>query len=105
MRLIPSIRAAVSVACSSDCSPGWSVFDNAASERRRGRASLSISTRLPAISSEREGAAGEIAARPRQTLREACLDGIAAYGEENGNVLDRPRRPDGCKAGDDQHDL
>src|SRR5262249_18355036 len=47
-----------------------------------------------------EGAPGEVATRPRQTLREPGLDRIPTDDEDDGNVLDRPRRPRRREAGD-----
>ena len=52
-----------------------------------------------------EGAAGEVAAGPRQALGEPRLNRIPADGVENGNVLDRPRRPDRRETGHDEGDL
>jgi hypothetical protein len=49
-----------------------------------------------------EGDAGQVSAGPRQTLCKAGLNGIAAYGEENWDVLDRPCRTDRREARDDQ---
>jgi hypothetical protein len=48
---------------------------------------------------------GKVAAWPRQTLRKACLQRIAADGEENRNVLECPGGPDRRETGDDEDNV
>ena len=49
-----------------------------------------------------EGAAGEVPSRPRQALRDAERDRVAADGEQDGLAGRRPHRQDGRAARHDQ---
>src|SRR5437879_3433935 len=74
----------------------------------RAQARKGLREQLHSLAGDFEGQerdAGEVAAGTRQALRKACLDGIAADGEEDWNVLDGRRPPDRREAGHDQHDL